>query len=78
MEHYFHNDGPVDPLVIVDQTVPQTGDHIPRDIGMAILEIGADLIHLLADVVQRRRNSPLRKFILQQQLRRDPAFCDLP
>ena len=68
---------PVDTFVVMNQSMAQAGDHAPRNIGICFLEFGTEHIHLLADIVQRRSDRPLRKFFAEQKLTRNIVLLDL-
>lgn len=73
----FHDDGPVDTVVIMHKAVPQAGHHVPRLVRVGGFELAAQLVNLLPDVVQRGSDSPLGKLVLQQKLRCDAALLHL-
>ena len=65
------------PSIVMHQPVAQTCDHIPRLLGMRLLPFTAQLIYLLAYIIERRCDSPLRELILQQYFRCNSAFFNL-
>ena len=59
------------------QPVTQPGDHIPGLLRIRGLELRTELVDLFPDVIERGRDGPLGKFVLEQKLRRDAAFVHL-
>ena len=55
----------------------QAGDYAPRNIGIFFLEFGTEHIYLLAYIVQRSSDRPLRKLVTEQQLTSNIVLIDL-